>query len=386
MGIGDETEWSVETRTNRHQFNTYFNNGKFQSYLVYKSNPGFQGIMYGLADRLLSISGEQKLKLFRAFTALASALVFGLIVSAFALEFSLLAGIFTLLFAIFSMWIVLPAGSIFWDFWAFYLPFLAGGYLLAVSSQKNIYESRRIHFILFLTVLIKILFSGFDLTTTVLVMATVPFVYFAIRDHWDRRIFITRMFKLGLVLAAAALTGVIILSIQIIANEGAISSAYNYVLERVGHHAEGSVEYFFNPNVEVGQFTTAQVITKYLVMPAIHLQFRTATLQILYWQLILVFVFFTLLFLLKQRVRNTAPPRKALALIGATWYSILAPLSWYLLFQPHSFIHTHVNTMGWQMPFTLLGFALSGFVVSDFFTSPQNMAINAGPLPSSQTD
>lgn len=387
MGIGDETEWVVDTRTNRHQFNTFFNNSEFQSYLVYKSNPGFQGILYGLADQVLEIPGEQKLKLFRLFTAFASAIFFGSIVSAFAAEFGLLSGVLTLLFAIICMWIILPAGSIFWDFWAFYTPFLVAVFLLAYSSQRNEYQSTKIHVILFNAVLIKILFSGFDLTTTVMVMATVPFVYYGIRDHWDKKTFVSRIFKLGLVIVAAAATGVLILSIQIMANEGSVASAYQYVLERVGHHAEGSAEYFFNTNVEVGQFTTTELITKYLVMPAIDVPFRNATFQILYWQLILLFAFFTVVFLLRKRFRGYGQyPRKAVALIVATWYSISAPFSWYLLFQPHSFIHTHVNTMAWQMPFTLLGFALCGFVITDFFTRRQETAINARSSPSSQTD
>src|SRR5512141_535777 len=38
MGLGDVTEIGYESRTNRHQFNTYFNNEKFETYYVYKSN------------------------------------------------------------------------------------------------------------------------------------------------------------------------------------------------------------------------------------------------------------------------------------------------------------------------------------------------------------
>ena len=61
MGLGDQKEWSFETRTNRHQFSTYRNNGAFKSYLVYKSNLGLQGILYGLADQVLPIPGDQNL-------------------------------------------------------------------------------------------------------------------------------------------------------------------------------------------------------------------------------------------------------------------------------------------------------------------------------------
>lgn len=369
MGLGDENDWGFDTRTNRHQFNAYLEDGEFQSYLVYKSNPGFQGMVYGIFDKVLGVSGDQKLKLFRGSTALASAIVFGLILSAFTIEFGALSGILILAFTVFSVWLVLPAGSIFWSLWAFFLPFLAGIYLLADSTRKNEYNSKRIHSILFVAVLMKILFSGFDMTTTVLVMTTVPFVFYGIYNNWDRKTFVTRMLKIGVVLSAAAITGLIILSLQIIANDGTVASAYNYVLDRFGHHAEGSSEYFINPDIEVRRISAVEVIGKYLVMPAITVSSRNTTFQILYWHLITIFALFTVFFFLRHRTRDyyMEQPRKALGLIVATWYSLLAPLSWYVLFKPHSFIHTHVNTMAWQMPFTLLGFALCGFVITDFF-------------------
>ena len=387
MGLGDVSEIGYDTRTNRHQFNTFLNNGTFKSYWVYRSNPGFQAIVYGLFDKASSIPGELKLKLWRAATAAMTAIIFGLIIAGLATEFGLLSGLLTFLFVVFSIWIVLPAGSIFWDYWAFYIPFLASAYLLSEAARKNEYNFRKIYIVSFVAVLIKILFSGFDLTTTVLVMATVPYVFYGMYNHWDRKTFFTRMFKIGVVLLTAAFTGLIILSIQIIANEGNIISAFSYVLDRFGHHAEGSSEFFFNPGVEVRKITTVEVIQKYLVMPAVNVRFQTATVQILYWHLISVFALFTIIYFLRHRIRGDAElPHKAMGLIAATWYSILAPLSWYVLFKPHSYIHTHVNTMGWQMPFTLLGFALCGFVIADFFPSTQKAPLSAQPLPESHTD
>ncbi len=387
MGLGDEKEWGFETRTNRHQFNTYLDNGKFKSYLVYKSNPGFQGLIYGLADQVLPIREEQKLKLFRAFTALMSAMVFGLIVQVFATEFGLLSGILTLAFTIVSMWIVLPAGSIFWNYWAFYAPFLASAYGLTEADKKAEYRSGKIHTLIFITVLIKVLFSGFDLTTTVLVMATVPFIFHAIYNHWDLKTFIVRMLKVGVILLAATVTGLIILGVQIVASAGSVSYAYTYLLNRFTSHTGGNYEYF-EQSVPIRKIHIMEVLPKYLLMPAIDLHFSGRSIHILYWHLIVVFAVFTLIFILKHRIQNNhlQLPRKALALLASTWYSILAPISWYVIFKPHSFIHTHVNTMGWQMPFTLLGFALCGFVISDFFRGWQKALISVPPSPSSQTD
>ncbi len=388
MGLGDEKKWGFTTRTNKHQFITYLNQTKFQSYLDYKSNPGFQGFLYGLADQTLPISGDQKLKLFRAFTVFLSATVFGLMITVFASEFGFLSGILTFAFTIVSMWIVLPSGSIFWDFWAFYAPFLASAYALADATKKGEYRLGKIHAILFIAVLIKVLFSGFDLTSTVLVMATVPFVFHAIYYHWDIKSFIVRLLNAGIVLLAGTVTGLIILGLQIVASEGSVSNAYTYILNRFTSHVGGNYEYFTHQVLPVRKISIMEVLPKYLLMPAIDLHFPTFPVHILYWHLIVVFAVFTLVFMLKHRIQHNhlQLEPKALALIASTWYSILAPISWFAIFRSHSFIHTHVNTMGWQMPFTLLGFALCGFVISDLFTGWQNVPVSVPPSPSSQTD
>ena len=368
MGLGDTEAWNALSATHRHQYKTYLENDAFRTYLVYKSNPGFQGFVYGTLDQILNIPENQKLKLFRGLTALASAAVFGLMFAALVLEFGYLSGIFMLLFSAFSMWIVLPAGSIFWDFWAFFLSFLASAFLLAQSARENRYDERKIHGIIFITFLMKILFSGFDITTTVMVMTTVPFVYYGIASQWDRKAFLTRFIKIGVVISAATLTGLLILAAQIFANDGSIRSVLQYVENRFASHAAGSSALELGEHFQATDISTLEVIGKYLAMPAITRQFQNTTVQVLYWQIIVLFLLCTVTYLLIYRLkRHSDYPRKAVALIAATWYSILAPLSWFVLFKPHAIIHTHVNTMGWQMPFVLLGFALCGYIIQDLF-------------------
>lgn len=385
MGLGDVTDIGYESRTNRHQFSTYFDHGTFQTYYVYKSNPGLQTIFYGLFDKVFSFSGEQKLKILRALTALFTAIVFGLMTAYFAAEFGLLAGILTLAFALVSMWIVLPAGSIFWDYWAFYAPFLASASMLADAAKTGEYRARKIHAILYIAMLIKVLFSGFDLTTTVLVMATVPFLFYAMYQRWELKTFLVRMVNVGLVLLAATVTGLAVLGVQIIAEAGSLSYAYTYIVERFTSHTGGNYEYF-DPAAPIRKIHVMEVLPKYLLMPSVDLP--RFGIHILYWHLIVLFLLFTLIFIFKHRIQGDLwqLPRKSLAMMTATWYSILAPISWYVIFRPHSFIHTHVNTMGWQMPFTLLGFAFCGFVITDLFASRKSVPVSAPPVPSSHSD
>ena len=53
------------------------------------------------------------------------------------------------------------------------------------------------------------------------------------------------------------------------------------------------------------------------------------------------------------------------ALIITFWVSIIAPLSWFILFKSHSYIHTHMNFIVWYMPFALLGYVLLGYLFSE---------------------
>jgi len=84
-----------------------------------------------------------------------------------------------------------------------------------------------------------------------------------------------------------------------------------------------------------------------------------------YLFLIFLFAVFTSVFLLRYRSSEKKEiNRTGVALIVTTWYSILSPLSWLIVFRDHAALHTRLDFIVWQMPFTLYGFALVGFVLS----------------------
>ncbi|MYB01531.1 hypothetical protein F4X90_17930 [Candidatus Poribacteria bacterium] len=82
-------------------------------------------------------------------------------------------------------------------------------------------------------------------------------------------------------------------------------------------------------------------------------------LKIRYYYLIVLFIAMSALLW-----RGNAERRHHyIALIWATWFSMLAPLSWFVIFKAHSYIHTHMSFLLWQMPFMLFGFAVLGSTV-----------------------
>ena len=366
LGLGDVKEWNYLHRTNKRQFNAYINGDNFRTYFVYKSNPGFQGVLYGIFDQFPFATQSTKLKLFRGFTALASALVFGIIVSVSIQEFGWLSGILILSFAAFSEWTILPAGTIFYNYWSFYLPPLLTTYLLAEADNKKKFESKKIYSIIFITVLMKIVLSGFDFVTTVLVMTTVPFIFFGIYYKWSWKLLFERLIKTGLVLLTATLTGLLILSLQIVTYTGNVESAGGHIFDRLAIYTIENPAVF--EEVDASAKTSTLAITaEYFTIPALAIRFQKATVQILYWHLVLVFLLVSIVFFLRHRFMEQVFLKRGIALVAATWYSLLAPLSWFVIFKKHSFIHTHVNPIVWQMPFTLLGLALCGFVITELF-------------------
>lgn len=60
--------------------------------------------------------------------------------------------------------------------------------------------------------------------------------------------------------------------------------------------------------------------------------------------------------------RNSDQFRKRLnlALLVTTLVSLIAPLSWFIVFKQHSANHFHLDYIVWYMPFLLFGFVIIG--------------------------
>ncbi len=167
------------------------------------------------------------------------------------------------------------------------------------------------------------------------------------------------------------MSGLLVLVIQIAWNDGTLESSFNYISKTLDRRAFG------DPNDHRGQSydeslqaSDLSVITTYLKINAFNSQAPTRIWQRSYWEIIVFFAFCTILFFARNRsLKRREEYRKGVALIGATWYSIAAPVSWYIIFTATSYIHTFLFSMAWQMPFVLIGFALCGFVIQDLFKS-----------------
>jgi hypothetical protein len=376
VGIGDVTEWNVDRKVIEHQYEVYEQGGQFKTYWAYGSNPGFEGVVFSLFDRLTNFAPLINIKIFRGAVSFASALTLALFSLWILGEFGWTAAVLTILSIVLSALLTLLGGNIYWNLWAFYLPLLVCTFLLAVSAPKGLYPASKIHAALFFFMLIKILFTGFEFITTAVIMPIVPFVYYAVRDGWGWKPFFKRMLWLGATLFAAVLAGLVILSVQLAVLTGNISGSLNYIVSTFNRRSFGDPQNYSGIYADAMRASVVSVIWDYLNLRAFTLPFLAV--PVTYLQLTLFFGVMTILFWVLKYIRPALlANRVGLALVMATWFALSAPLSWYILFKAHSYIHTRLDPSVWQMPFTLFGFALCGFVLSNYVA----LIFQTGRLP-----
>ena len=375
FGIGDG-QWPLVAGLKDHQYEVYLNDGQFKTYTTYNSVIGIQGLIFGLIDKATNFQPGVNLKLFSGITSMLSAVVLALIVVWFFVEFGLLSALSVLGFCLISEWLTLYGGSIYWQLWAFYIPMLGVGFYLFKTGAENNIRHRHLAAMAVSTVVIKCLFNGFEFITTALAMMSVPVVYYAISQKWKAKTFLA----VGLNLFANAIVGIFIslsvLLFQIASVSGGLTQALDYIVFTFGKRSLGDPGLYSGFEAESLRADVWSVLWKYLYEGRAvilsnfihtHIPWFQNQLEVEYYKLIVLFALFGLLFfVLSKWSRSSHLDNKTRALFYTTWFSVIPPLSWFVLFKAHSYIHLQLNYIIWQMPFTLFGFAFCGLVIRYF--------------------
>jgi len=356
-----------------NQYAAYLNSGSFDQFSTYMSQPGGQGIIFSLLDKLMPLSPQIKLWAFYVLTALLSAIALAVIIGWFYDEFGGWVAIFVIGSAVLSQWLTVFGKNLWWSLWAFYLPMIAVMYFLKRYRETLDQKLIRFGILIAIAVFIKCFINGFEYITTTLVMMMVPFVYYVILDKWNRRQCVKWTLAAGLGSGVAIFLSLIMLCFQIGAAKDGFMDGVAHVIWSFGKRTYANAEDY--PPVYAASLNagTLSVVITYMNGVFFDLNsYLSVTndfvsnflLKIRYYYLIVLFIAMSaLLFWRSNKVRQTERQQHFIALISATWFSILAPLSWFVIFKAHSYIHTHMSFLLWQMPFTLFGFAVFGSAV-----------------------
>jgi hypothetical protein len=356
---------------NYNQYLAYTNGFPFEAYTSYNSQIGGQGIFFSILDKLSGLSSPEKMTLFHAFTSLLSAMALAAIILWFYLEFGLTVALFVLASAVFSQWLVVFGRNLWWSLWSFYLPVVVIMYYL--RFKRNPMNVMPFTSVIVFAVFLKCLFTGYEYITTTLIMMVVPLVYYGILQRWDLRRFFTGLVKAIFGSCLAILLTFIILCFQVAAVKGSFRDGIHHIVFSFEKRTYANPQDFppeYTASLKSG---TVRVVARYLwgtyfdannYLSCSNRFVSAYLLKVRYFYVVLLFMMASaMLYLLRERVPTEEERRKHLALVFATWFSMLAPLSWFIIFKSHSYLHVHMNFIVWQMPFIFFGFAVCGLAV-----------------------
>ena len=329
---------------------------------VYRSQNGFQAIGYGVIDRLAPVPASRKVGFFRGLTGVATAAAITAILCWLLLEFGWVTAGAALLTTAAAQWITVYGPHLYFVTWAFYLPLVLALFWLRRGEPAS---PVKLFVALTVTYLLKCIFTGYEFATTAVLMMLVPLVYYGVLRGWS----VARIAKWAVAGAIAAgvatAISVGVLAAQVGAEAGDAGAAAQHLIDKFGVRTYGTPDAFddaYRQSLEAGvwdtlnEYLNTQVFDfGYAGSVPLHLPLYTTT---------LVLLALTIAYLVRRRRAGCDVPPATRALIAATWFSILAPLSWILLFKSHSAMHVHQNQIVWHMPFLLFAFAMGAHLLA----------------------
>lgn len=324
-----------------------FNAQSCSEYYLYKSQSGLQASFFAL----LQIFGSDRTT-FKAVTALITAAALAAIIFWMIEEFGMGIAVVTAASILSMRGLILFGDNISQVIGVQLVPLVA---MLWAYHRTSKHRAR----IMFVAVLVKYMFTGYEYLTTGWFLAFAPLVYYAIRDRytWKK---VWHEFKWQvLAVAAATFVSLLVLAIQI-----AISTSFS---DAVAHFTDRilSRTYIETPNNKPFYYTAMQIGTGALFveyMSTALVSFKTFIISFTEYAIALL-VTSVGGWQLYRMTRNRTIP----ALIALVWWSFAGALSWFLLFKGHSSYHIFIDPIAWHMPFSIVGVPLILYVITRYY-------------------
>ena len=365
LGWGDVNPSDVNEDDYQHQYDTYLKDSSFQTYWAKESHPGFQGIFFSALDRISPLSPANNLRIFRMLAAGLFAFMMTGVLVWFFRELGWLPTLFVFASILSSQWMTLFGRNLFFVSGLFYFPLLLLLFRLQNEKTGDQLSQSNLFWIVFVSILIKCLFNGFDFILPTLGMTASPLVFYWVKDKWSVDKFIRRFLNVALASLAAILMSLVILSLQVTLASGSLWEGICSIVATFSRRTLGNDVNLLSAYEAERNASTWSILKIYLSESYFY------NFQIPYFVIIILFAIVSLIQVVLSKTRLAASNnlRKGYALIAVTWFSILGPLSWYIIFKSVAYFHTHMNYLPWHMPFTLFGFGLCGFLIQSLFSS-----------------
>ncbi len=336
--------------------NGFYHNAMFltRNSVVYVSSSGLQGSIFSSLNKVSPLTFQNNIRLFHFVNSIILSCILVAFIAFAMNEFGLVVATSLFFGVLLSDWIVVFGRNLYWILWSMYLPLLI---VLVFSRRLFDKKERGVENIFVPFVYVSILFrslSGYEYISTILISMVVPFVYFGV-IYRDVERALRLILLTGCVGVLGFITALVVHLLQLSLHYGNFELAYDKILDTVLKRTHGeplSVDPVYANSLNANVY---EVLVSYF--NGYYHYFGQFGMQMKY--LILVFLVLSLFNL----VLNKKERMISLALFYSLIFSILAPLSWFILAKGHSYIHTHMNHLLWNIPFNLVGFIVVGCFV-----------------------
>ena len=305
------------------------------------------------------------IELFHVLTALLTAITITLIIMYLQKEFGEHVIWITLLCIVLTMpYLVSIARNLYWVPFTLLLPFLI---MLYITSSEKYFNKKGFSLtgllLIFISIFIKCA-SGYEFLSTILIAGSVPLFYDSIKKNIDKKTFFNRFIQYSVVSMLGFLSCLVIHTLQKALYFGSFRESIYQLTYNVAKRTHGlGVEIIEGSLVESLDATVLSVIITYLKSPVLLLIIILVTVTIILLKDLIIE---------KRQLKNlnevpkdnmVLTDRTLLAGVCSSWVAFLAPLSWYILAKGHSYFHTPINYILWNIPFTFLTIAVCSYFI-----------------------
>lgn len=339
-------------------YDTYVNNGKYdkEDYRVYNSSMTIHRYTYNFFNKISPFSKSTNIMIFYIINALLLSIVLTIIINWLKNHTNLIIGYITLgMLACFSPSISMYGINLYWISWSLFLPMVVSIFIVE-SKYFNTKHKRYVlpMIIAFLACMLKQLFY-FEFLSTTMVAMIIPYIFMCL----DKKYNIKESIKVFIYPTMGAVISFIAVSaikfMLLIAEYSSMATAKAIFFDSIFRRLTGESD---NANPLVALSAKTPLIEVIKIMGSYPAYYLKKVFSLSYFGVIGIIICISIYIIYLYKKNKIESNNKLIALTVSTLVSLLAPLSWFVLAKPHTFIHRIHCTITWFIPFVPLATVL----------------------------
>lgn len=335
-------------------------------YVSYCSSITIHRYIYSFINKILPLSPKTTINFIYIVNALLLSISLAIIINWLSKYTNYIVGyVLVIMLTLFAPTISMYGVNLYWASWNLFLPICGSIMLLESKYFKKDKKTYILMFIIsFTTCLIKQLFY-FEFVSTVMIAMMIPYILKCLDEKYNIR----ETIKVFIYPTIGAICSFIVVSLikftMLIGEYKSIDVAKSVFMDAISRRMTGG-ENSMDPTIVEG--VQSSYIEVFKIMSKYSAFALKNVFSITYIGIIALFVImFIFAFIMYRRTNiNVIKANKIKSLGITTSISLLAPISWFILAKPHTYVHNLHCTITWFIPFVILVMAFTVYVITDF--------------------